>query len=65
MDDSAKGRYGMTLGTDIWIELLLNIKNFKHVIKADDGPFIGATAPMFDLGAYVFKDLNTGGVKLE
>ena len=58
--DSAKGMYGMILGRDILKELLLNLKCSEHVIEADDGPFKGSTTPMVDLGAYVFKDLNTG-----
>ena len=40
----------------------LNLKNSKHVIGSDDGPFIESTAHMVDLGAYVFKDLNTGEI---
>ena len=37
----------------------------KHAIKADDGPLIGSTTPTVDLGAYIFKDLNTGKIKPE
>ena len=32
----------------------------KHVIESYDDPFIGYTAPMVDLGAYLLKDLNKG-----
>ena len=55
----------MILGRDILIELGLNLKYSKHVIKSYDGPFMGATAPMIGLGAYLFKDLNTGKIKTE
>ena len=55
----------MILGRYILTELGLNLKNSKHVIEADDGPFIGSTAYMVDLGAYVFKDLNTEEIKPE
>ena len=61
-DDSAKGRYDMILGRYILTELGLNIKFFDHVIEADDGTFIGSTTPMFDLGTYEFKILNTGKI---
>ena len=60
VDASSRGRYDMILGRDLFIELGLNIKIFKYVIEADDIPFIGSTAHMVDLGAYVFKYLNTG-----
>ena len=60
MDDSAKGRYDIILGRYIWTELGLNIKFSEHVIEADDGHFMGTTAPMIYLCAYVFKYLNTG-----
>ena len=63
VDDSAKGRYDMILARDILTELLLNLKYSKHVIEEYDGPFMGATAPMIGLGAYLFKDLNTGIIK--
>ena len=62
VDDSTRCRYDMILGRDILIELGLNLKYSKHVIKSDDGPFIVSTASMVDLGAYVFKDLNTGKI---
>ena len=55
----------MILGRDLLTELGLNLKLSKHVIKADDGPFMGATAHMVDLGAYVFRDLNTGEINPE
>ena len=65
MDDSTRGMYDMILGRDIWTELGLNLKFSEHVIKADDGLFIGSVAPMVDLGMYVFKDLNIGKIKPE
>ena len=37
----------------------------EHIIKADDGPFIGSTVTMVNFGAYIFKDLNTGKIKPE
>ena len=55
----------MILCRYILTELLLNLKNSKQFIEADDGPFIGSTAPMVYLGTYVFKYLNTGQIKLE
>ena len=51
LDESAKGRYYIFLGRDLLTELVLNIKCSKHVIEADDGSFIEATATMVDLGA--------------
>ena len=51
----------LILGRDILIYLVLNLRLSDHVIKSDDGPFKGSTAPMVDLGAYEFKYLNTGG----
>ena len=51
VDESAKGRYGIILGRDLLTELRLNIKISKHVIEADDGPFMVTTSPMVDLGA--------------
>ena len=59
VDDSAKDRYDMILGRYLLTELGLNLKFSEHVIKADDGPFKGSTAPMVDFGTYIFKDLNT------
>ena len=50
MDDFARDMYYMILGRDLVTEVGLN-KKFKHVIKADDRPFIWYTAPMVDLGA--------------
>ena len=60
MDDSARGRYNVILGRYLLTELVFNLNFSKHVIKADDGPFIGSTTPMVDLGAYTFKYLNIG-----
>ena len=65
MDNSAKGRYDMILGRDLLTELGLNLKFSNHITKANDAPFMGAMAPMVDLGAYIFKDLNTGKIKME
>ena len=65
VDDSAKGRYGMILGRYLLKELVLNLNFSEHVIKADNGPLIGATAPMVDLGTYEFNDLNAGKIKPE
>ena len=45
MDDSAKGRYYMILGRDIFTELGLKIKFSEHVIEADDAHFKGSTNP--------------------
>ena len=64
-EDSTKGRYDTISVRDLLIELGLNLKMSKHVIQAYDGSFMGATAPMVGLGAYIFKDLNTGEIKLE
>ena len=58
--ESAKGRYDIILGTYPLKEFVLNIIFSKDVIEADEGPFIGAMAHMVDLGAYMFKYLNTG-----
>ena len=63
--ESNKDRYDMILDRDLFIELGLNLKISDHFIKADDGPFIGSNEPMVDLGKYIFKDLNTGKIKLE
>ena len=52
----------MILERYLWTELGLNLKLSQHVIEADDGIFKGSTKPMFDLGTYVFKDLNTGKI---
>ena len=63
--DSARDRYDMILGRYILTELGLNQNKIKHVIEASDGSFIGSTAPMVDLGAYLFKYLNTGKLNLK
>ena len=55
----------MTLGRDIITQLGLNLKVFEHIIEAYDGPFIGSTVTVVNLGAYTFEDLNTGKVKPE
>ena len=65
MDDSDKGRYDMILEQDILTELVLNLKFSEQVIEADDGPFKGSSTPMVNLGTYIFKDLNEGGIKPE
>ena len=59
VDDSNKGRYDMILERDLWTELVLNLKFSEHVIEADEGPLKGSTTPIVNLGAYIFKDLNT------
>ena len=56
---SNRSMYYMILGRYMLTELVLNLKNSKHVIESDNGPLIGSTSPMVDLGAYVFKYLNT------
>ena len=61
VDGSAWVRYGMFLGRYLLTQLVLNLKIYAHVIEADDGPFIGFMAPMFDLGAYVSKRVDTVG----
>ena len=65
VDDSAKGRYDMILEQDILTELVLNLKFSEQVIEADDVPFKGYSTPMVNLGKYIFKDLNEGGIKPE
>ena len=65
VDEPTKGGYDMISVGDLLKELVLNINFSGHVIEVYFGPFIGAMAPMVDLGAYVFKDLNTGKIKLE
>ena len=63
--DSAKGRYDMILGRYLLISLGLNLELSKHVTKVDYGTFKGSTAPMVDLGAYIFRYLNIGKTKPE
>ena len=65
VDDSVKGRYNMILGSDLLTELGLNLKFSEHVIEAYYGPFNGFTAPMVDLGTYIFKGLNTNKITPE
>ena len=65
MDDSNRNRYGIILGRDLFTELRLNLKKIGHVIKGYDGSFKGYTVPMVDLGANVFKYLNTRKIKSE
>ena len=55
VDESAMSRYKMILGRDILTSLRLNIKLSGNVIKADDVPLKGSTAPMVGLGTYEFK----------
>ena len=64
VDESTKGGKYFILGRDMLTKLGLNLKFSEHVIKADDGPFKGSTAPMVDLGAYIFKILNIGKLNL-
>ena len=65
MDDSANGRYDMILGWDLLTKLGLDLQLSEHVIEGDDGTFNGSTTPMVDLGAYIFKCLNTGKIAPE
>ena len=65
MDDSAKVRYYMVLGRDVFKELGLPLKFSDHVIEVDNGSFTGSTSPMVDLGTSEFKDLNTGEITPE
>ena len=65
VDAYAKFIYDMILCRYLLTELGLNLKLSEHVIKSDDGPFKGSTAPMVDLGKYIFKDLNIGKIKPE
>ena len=58
-DDSSKGRYDMIIGRDLLTALLLNLKSSDNVIKADDVPFKGSTAPMVDLGNVWLKCIAT------
>ena len=57
VDDSARGRPINRIS--------IKSKNSKDVIEADNSPFIGYMVPMLDLGAKVFKYLNTKKFKLE
>ena len=65
VDDSAKGRYFIILGTDILTTLGRNFKCSDHVIEADDGNFKYYMATMVDMGTYEFKDINTGKITPE
>ena len=60
--DSAKDRYDMILGKYLLTKLGLNIKFSEDIIEADDGTFKWSTTPMFNLGKYIFKDLNKGKI---
>ena len=65
VDNSARGRYGMILGQDLFTELGLILKFSEQVIKADDGHFKGSITPVVNLVMYIFKDLNTGKITPE
>ena len=53
----------MILGRDILTKLGLNLNFSEPVIETGDVLFFQvSTAPMADLGVYVFKGLNTGKV---
>ena len=65
VDESAKCRYSIILEQNLLTKLVLNLTISEHVIEADDGPINGFTTPMVDLGAYIFKDLNTGKLHLK
>ena len=58
VDDSAKRRYDMILGTYLLTTLVLSLELSEHVIEVDDGTLNVSTTPMVDLGAYEFKYLN-------
>ena len=58
----SKGTYNKILVRDLLIVSLLNLKIPKHVIKAGYGTLKGPTAPMIDLCAYKFKDLNAAKI---
>ena len=55
----------MILGWYLLTEIWLNLKWSEHVIEANDEPFKGYTTPTFDLGTYMFKDLNTDKITPE
>ena len=55
----------MILGRDLLSEMGSILPPSEHIIKADDGPFKGSTAPMVDLGEYINKYLNIGEIKHE
>ena len=65
MDEYVKRRYYMILGRDILKALGLNIKLSDNAIESGDGPFKGLKSPMVYLGAYEFKDLETGKITPE
>ena len=65
VDDSAKGRFNMILGRYLSTALGLNLKLPKHIIESGDIPLKLPTAPIVDLGAYKFKDLNTDKITPE
>ena len=64
VDDSATVRYAIILGRYILTTSVLNIELSDHVIKLDDGPLKGSTAPMVDMGTYESKKFNTGKLHL-
>ena len=47
---------------ELLIALVLNLNIFRHIIELDDRPLKGSMAPMIDLDAYGFKDLNTENI---
>ena len=59
VDESARGRYDMILGRNIWTELGLNLKFSDHVVEADNGTLKESTAPISDIGTYESTDLET------
>ena len=65
VDDSAKVRYDMIFGRDLWTELGLNLRLYEHVIKEYDGTFKESTTPIVELGTNIFKNLNTGKITPE
>ena len=56
VDDSAKGRYDMTMGKDILTSLGLNLKSSDYTTETYEGPLKGSISPLVDLGMYEFKN---------
>ena len=55
----------MILGIYLLTALGWNLELSYYLIEAYDGPFKGYTSPIFDLGTYEFKYLNTGNITPE
>ena len=54
VDESTKGRYGMILGIDLLIILVLDIDFYDNFIIGIEGPYEGYLEPMVDLSNYNF-----------